>query len=54
MKEPSYLGGGQPPSGRKLVACGVITVLAVIVGVILIYSLPHIICGNYGTGCPHP
>lgn len=52
--EPSYLGGGKPPSGCRLVTYGIITVVAVIVGVILIYSLPHIICGNYGAGCPHP
>jgi hypothetical protein len=54
VREPSYLGGGEPPSSRRLVTCGLITVIAVIVGVILIYSLPHIICGKYGAGCPHP
>jgi hypothetical protein len=53
-KEPGYLGGAEPPSTRRLVTCGIITVVVVIVGVILIYSLPHIICGNLGEGCPHP
>jgi hypothetical protein len=53
-KEPSYLGGGQPPSARRLITCGIITVLVVIVGVIVIYSLPQIICGRLGEGCPHP
>jgi hypothetical protein len=51
---PAYLGGAKPQNWRVLLGCGVLTVIVVMVGVILVYSLPHIICGNYGAGCPHP
>jgi hypothetical protein len=53
-KGPAYLGGVKPSSWKTLLGCGLLTVLGVAIAVILVYSLPHIICGNYGAGCPHP
>ncbi|MEO6796816.1 MAG: hypothetical protein ABI401_04235 [Candidatus Dormibacter sp.] len=53
-KGPSYLGGTEPSNWKTLLGCGLLTVLGVAIAVILAYSLPHIICGNYGAGCPQP
>ena len=52
MPGPSYIGGAEPPSRRKLVGCIIVTFLAVAVAVAIIYLLPHWICGHGEVGCP--
>ncbi|MDQ6709496.1 MAG: hypothetical protein M3Z11_02950 [Candidatus Dormibacteraeota bacterium] len=52
LPEPTYMGGGEPPSSRKLLGCVLVTFLAVAVIVAIIYLLPHIVCGHGEPGCP--